>query len=1261
MPRTLLLLLLALWPLSAAAQQSPGPAKKPDQEASDMAARRRALDEAAARLEASLGLLEQGRAALTDPAPATTAPVVSADAPLSQKLEAELAAIGDRRDRLAARLKSLESLESGLERGLAVLDEALERNQSYRSAAAALGEALIAPKLGPEARKTLLAGSGFSGAAELTAALRREEERARSWSEQKAALARERAALPTVRASLTRDLAASQAAWEARRRALDEARRREAYARELSGKAPAALIGLLLSKLEERKGVLEALEARRIQLDKAQASLEDAAKTLEKVRPEEVAPSSRIPRVREAESAVLLAESLARYHRQALAALDSQQKALDELASALDALDESRAPARALQGDLEVLTAVIDSQASAGLLQPGDLARRPPAAELEQQRRSLAGLAKRSRALRPGLAAQQARGLTARKEAEAAIKEQEAKLQPARAALERENKWARFIRKVEKDPSPVLLETLERSRKALQEAQATLATRQATLAAAEAAVAEHRRQRDTIEDPLTRRARARYQSERREIVERLFRSAGLAAPAMEASPAAEVASPAENAGAGRLKGLTDQQVLLAQRQRYQEQLAELAQRQASDLEALIAAREALGQQFGALLEAARQVYGCVEEVRIRVGLGALAAESLPKEASDSMSREQLLTLEQGLAEAGASLEQDRARLAESKAFGAVIEQRRAAYAAVQEALAAKIAWLSDRERLYRRVTHRSEALSDFDRKVLDDAAEELERRDNPWWQMLLGLFNPPNDSELAKQLSNLYRRVADIDQQQQILSTVEGKTRQLIASLAAERDPLRGLLPHLRTRLAEKLRDEGLAEAAAQAALNPSKAAEILAAAEKAHGEAPKPPAELNAASLSRLADELFEARAGLKAFQERIANIERRCTTAGLREEVGPYEEDIGRFEAKAKALSVERSRLKGHGGEPDPEADSALGEGSEKWYRLGEIGVLRWKRRRARLSQLQRSMLSLIVIPLVAAALIILSRRLTLKLIARVGRSAAPPGAAPVDDDEEVVGDQRLQTLVGVAGTAWKFLVIILAGIYLLKQFGFDITPLIASAGVLGLAIAFGAQNLVKDFFTGFTILLENQYKIGDYVTIAGLEGYVEGVSLRLTIMRDKEGKRHFIPNGSIAAVTNHTQVWSGFNVDIGVAYHEDPDLVINCLRGVCLTVYEDPVWRRRLHRCPKVLGVESFGDSSVTIRIHTATRPGKQWDVARELRRRIKHAFVAEGIEIPFPQRVIHYAVRPEEAEAAAPEPTAAPEPPATGDQEESAQRP
>lgn len=243
-------------------------------------------------------------------------------------------------------------------------------------------------------------------------------------------------------------------------------------------------------------------------------------------------------------------------------------------------------------------------------------------------------------------------------------------------------------------------------------------------------------------------------------------------------------------------------------------------------------------------------------------------------------------------------------------------------------------------------------------------------------------------------------------------------------------------------------------------------------------------------------------------------------------------------------------------------------------------------------------------------------------LKLVSdRVVRAVTEEGAGQVSEREK-----RALTLAGIVKTVGTTVIAIIATMMGLQELGLDITPVIAGAGVVGLAVGFGAQSLIKDVIAGFFIILEGQFAVGDVIKTGEISGRVERLNLRVTILRDfSSGAVHFIPNSELKIVSNLTKEWSRVALDIGVAYHEDIDRVVGVLQRIGQALARDEQMGSLILEPPEVLGIESFGESQVTIRVLVKTLPQRQWEVARDLRRRIKATFEKEGIEMPYPTRL------------------------------------
>lgn len=250
----------------------------------------------------------------------------------------------------------------------------------------------------------------------------------------------------------------------------------------------------------------------------------------------------------------------------------------------------------------------------------------------------------------------------------------------------------------------------------------------------------------------------------------------------------------------------------------------------------------------------------------------------------------------------------------------------------------------------------------------------------------------------------------------------------------------------------------------------------------------------------------------------------------------------------------------------------------------------------------------------------------KLILKLVQRFEKRLIQKSRAEGEPPSE--SEKRIETLVRLIKQALLLALWVTVGLVILKEFGVEIGPLIASAGIVGLAFGFGAQNLVRDIIAGFFIILENQIRVGDVAIINGTGGLVEQINFRTTILRDLGGIVHVFPNGTINTLSNLTNEWSAYVFEIGVAYKENTDQVIEVMQQVGDALQQDGRFSRLILEEPEIFGVDKFADSAVIIKGRIKTRPIRQWEVGREYLRRIKLAFDENGIEIPFPHRSIYF---------------------------------
>jgi len=235
--------------------------------------------------------------------------------------------------------------------------------------------------------------------------------------------------------------------------------------------------------------------------------------------------------------------------------------------------------------------------------------------------------------------------------------------------------------------------------------------------------------------------------------------------------------------------------------------------------------------------------------------------------------------------------------------------------------------------------------------------------------------------------------------------------------------------------------------------------------------------------------------------------------------------------------------------------------------------------------------------------------------------------------DPLQAVEAKKRAQTLGNILRHSLLIVITFIAVLTILGELGIQLGPLLATAGIGAVALGFGAQSLVKDVISGFFIILENQYRIGDAIEVAGVSGLVESVSLRKTVLRDLEGRVHTIPNGEIKVVTNLSKEWSRAVVDIGISYREDIDQIITLLSEIGKELAEEEPYKSAILEPMQILGVEQFKESEIIIRMIVKTVPLKQWEVSRELRRRIKNRFDKKGIQIPFPHPLLFWGEKEE----------------------------
>jgi small conductance mechanosensitive channel len=341
----------------------------------------------------------------------------------------------------------------------------------------------------------------------------------------------------------------------------------------------------------------------------------------------------------------------------------------------------------------------------------------------------------------------------------------------------------------------------------------------------------------------------------------------------------------------------------------------------------------------------------------------------------------------------------------------------------------------------------------------------------------------------------------------------------------------------------------------------------------------------------------------------ERRAQLERlRAEIERVNDEVGRRKVELASLEERVAYATGEMERVTQYADEKREEAEAA-----RKWLvwlesplypgNLSRWGVERGPR---------------VLAVLLVAGLVLLFLRFSLRRIARVvvKKSRKARSTAVNRADTLALSFESLATTLILAACV----------LLVLQEAGLDVQTVLGGAAILGVAIAFGAQNLMRDYFTGFMMLLEDQYELGDLVTIGNITGTVERVNMRVTMLRDLEGRVHFVPNGQIGSLTNRTYDWARALVDVPVGPEEDVDKVMALLLEVAQDLKADPAWSEEIVGEPQMLGVDKFTDSGVVIKLMLKTQPERLFPIRRELLRRIKKAFDEAGIQPGFPQRVV-----------------------------------
>jgi len=270
----------------------------------------------------------------------------------------------------------------------------------------------------------------------------------------------------------------------------------------------------------------------------------------------------------------------------------------------------------------------------------------------------------------------------------------------------------------------------------------------------------------------------------------------------------------------------------------------------------------------------------------------------------------------------------------------------------------------------------------------------------------------------------------------------------------------------------------------------------------------------------------------------------------------------------------------------------------------------------------------LSTIVTGAVQVLIIVAVTWILLWLVKKAVRKLINARIPQIREESEEQLSSRSETLASVVNRVISFITWFIAFMMILTVFGINVAPIIAAIGLAGLAVGFAAQNIIRDYFHGFFIIMEDWFRVGEVATCSGQTGVIESMGLRLTVLRDLNGTMHVIPNSKIDQTSNMAREWARINLDISVGYNENLDKVFQVVNDVCMKFKEDSEWSEHMLTTPEVVRVNNLGDSGIEIKVMGDTKPMQQWALMGELRKRIKERFDEEGIEIPWPHTKVYF---------------------------------
>ncbi|MFT5050337.1 MAG: small-conductance mechanosensitive channel [Chlamydiales bacterium] len=952
-------------------------------------------------------------------------------------------------------------------------------------------------------------------------------------------------------------------------------------------------------------------------VDRLRAALDgvlDERAQLDAPRLEDLSGGEGLPEVREARRQVEYTTQMVAYYEQDLAIVERLSASRLELADAIDELSGRQTLLSRQTGRAFAALRVADERSQAGETVTWDRSADVTIRIVWDAWRALqaAEIDRLDDVFQLRQDAQQSNELESTR---ALLAKQRQDLVRAQSSLETELSYLEFVARMSSEPDESLIAMLGPEGEiavAVREVQASIAKLETRAAAAREACLDTARGIQVVEDPYARAALLSRSDELIEIRARLESLvAGELPPDLSellvadeaAVPAVSIAGEIADAGEMELAELARTEQSFIDRRRRTAQvfldyfltLESLLKDMRANRDELLRVDDDLSEQLATRVREEERRYAAAREILRRLDEGRLQNDQRPPELESWVTRIAI----QEAGEASRTMERDSGRFADRVAYEI---QRLERITDLLPVMRVRYEGADARARLIGRpVAHLTLALTPFEevdeieRMNLEYEASRAASEFDPV-EDLLDRFTSESERERFEATVHAYRlELANTNRMIADFQSARVAYLEIADACEVERDGLEPLRTKIDALVGMRLNDYHSARYSAAISAFPDRRARLEEAFHKTHdGDIRYRLAASN--DLAVAADLLFTARVRLVSQRSLAMMIERYFSKVGI-------EQEIEWFRTRSSSL---KSML---------EARQAIALDLE-----GRIASLRTEYHRRVRTNGVRGVAITLLIPFLAYLLVRILRRTARRFETRViGRGI---------DDDESDRQRRLKTLSETSAATISVMVWTIATIYVFARLGLDITPIVASASVLGLAVAFGAQALIKDLFYGFFILLENQFTVGDIVKLGAITGTVERISLRVTVLRDLEGVVHYVPNGSIAQVSNKTQGWSRVVMEISVTYKEDPDRVTEILEEILLEMAADETWSRPILEPPVVAGIHSLTDRAVDMRIMIKTRPGKQWEVAREARRRVKRRFDELGIEAPYPQRIVHH---------------------------------